>query len=125
MLAEQLKILSPDGDNEGAFIVPALDARYKFSVSRIEETALENLCSNLPLLEVLSCLHLLHLTCVATGHLSSHHGQCVMAALSPHRFFAAWRGEALFSAVSPSDGLVLSSHDSAYVPHQALITSSS
>ena len=31
---------------------------------RIEETALENLCSNLPLLEVDSCLLLLHLTCV-------------------------------------------------------------
>ena len=27
VLAEQLKILFPDGDDEGAFIVPALDAR--------------------------------------------------------------------------------------------------
>ena len=27
MLAEQLKILFPDGDDEGAFIIPALDAR--------------------------------------------------------------------------------------------------
>ena len=27
MLAEQLKILFPDGDGEGAFIFPALDAR--------------------------------------------------------------------------------------------------
>ena len=27
MLADQLKIFFPDGDDEGAFIVPALDAR--------------------------------------------------------------------------------------------------
>ena len=36
--------------------------------------------------------------------ISSQHGQSVMAALSPHRFFAAWRVEAPFSAVSLSDG---------------------
>ena len=29
VLAEQLKILFPDGDGEGAFIVPALDARSR------------------------------------------------------------------------------------------------
>ena len=85
---------------------------HKFSASWIEETALENLCSNLPLLEVDSCLLLLHLTCVflvflvkcCNGHLSSQHGQCVMAALSPHRFIVAWRVEAPFSAVSRIDG---------------------
>ena len=80
----------------------------KFSALSIEETVLENLCSKSPLLEVDSCLLLLHLTClsgeVATGRLSSQHGQCVMAALSPHRFFAAWRVEAIFSAVSRFDG---------------------
>ena len=27
MLAEQLKVLFPDGDDEGVFILPALDAR--------------------------------------------------------------------------------------------------
>ena len=32
--------------------------------------------------------------------ISSEHGQCVMAASSPHRFFAALRVEAPFSAVS-------------------------
>ena len=36
----------------------------KFSALSIEETMLENLCSNSPLLEVDSCLLLLHLTCV-------------------------------------------------------------
>ena len=48
--------------------VPSLFLRstpvHKFSASRIEETALENRCSNLPLLEADSCLLLLHLTCV-------------------------------------------------------------
>ena len=37
---------------------------HKFSALRIEETVLENLCSNLPLLEVDSRLLLLRLTCV-------------------------------------------------------------
>ena len=36
----------------------------KFSALRIEKMVLENLCSNMPLLEVGSCLLLLHLTCV-------------------------------------------------------------
>ena len=51
-------------DDEGAFIVPALDARSQVLSTRIEEMVLENLCSNLLLLEVDSCLPLLHLTCV-------------------------------------------------------------
>ena len=37
---------------------------HQSSASRIEETGLENLCSNLPLLEADSSLLLLHLTCV-------------------------------------------------------------
>ena len=47
-----LKILFPDGHDEGAFIVPALDARS------------ENLCSNLSLLEVDKHLPLFHLICL-------------------------------------------------------------
>ena len=58
-LADQLKILC---------LVPSLSLHlmpgHKSSALRIEETVLENLCSNLPLLEVDSCLPLLHLTCV-------------------------------------------------------------
>ena len=42
---------------------------HRFSALRIEETALENQCSNLPLLEVDSCSLLLHLTCVFLGFL--------------------------------------------------------
>ena len=41
---------------------------------------------------------------VATDSLSNQHGQCVMAAFSPPRLFAAWRVEAPFSAASPFDG---------------------
>ena len=37
---------------------------HKSSASKIEESGSENLCSNLPPLEVDSCLPLLHLTCV-------------------------------------------------------------
>ena len=71
----------------------------KFSASKIEVTVMKNLCSNLPLLEAHSCLHLLHLT---YGHLSCQYRQCVMAAPLPPCFFAAWRVEAPFSAVSLS-----------------------
>ena len=63
-LAAQLKIIFPDGDDEGAFIVQALDACHKSLASRIEETASGNLCSNLCPLEVDSCLPLLHLNCM-------------------------------------------------------------
>ena len=62
---------------------------HKSSALKIEEAGSENLCSNLPPLE---------------GHLSSQHGQCVMAALLPLRVFAAWRVEAPFSAASLFDG---------------------
>ena len=58
--AEQLKILFPEDDGGGAFIVPALDARSQVLSIRIRETALENQC----FLETDSCLLLLHLTCV-------------------------------------------------------------
>ena len=48
------------------------------------------------------------LTHVATGHLSSQRGHCVMAApFAPPRFFAAWRVEGTFSAVSLYDGLYI------------------
>ena len=60
VLAEQLKILFPEGDGGGAFIVPALDARSQVLSIRIRETALENHC----FLEADSCLLLLQLTCV-------------------------------------------------------------
>ena len=105
VLAEQLKILFPEGGDEGAFIVPALDARSQVLSIRIRETALENQCSNLPLLEVDSCLPVLHLTCVFLVFLVKCCRKITSQAstanvwwppFSPLRFFAAWRVEAPF-----------------------------
>ena len=48
-MADELKILFPDGDDEGAFIITGLTPAHKPSALRIEETWLENQCSNLPL----------------------------------------------------------------------------
>ena len=59
-MADQLKILFPEGDDEGAFIVPALDARSQ--VLSIKDRKKRR--SNLPLLEADRCSSLLHLTCV-------------------------------------------------------------
>ena len=101
--------------NSSIFIVPALDARSQvLSVSRIEETGLENLCSNLLHLETDNCLPLLHLTCVFLVYrLRSCNGfslkqtglMCNGRPFASPLFFAAWRVEAPFSAVSLSDEL--------------------
>ena len=79
----------------------------KFSASKIEETALENLCSNLLHLEAHSCLHLFHLTCVFLVFLKVCYNGSSLKSERPMcdgRPFAAWRVEAPFSAVSLSDG---------------------
>ena len=55
---------------------------HKFLASRIEETALENQCSNLPLLKADSCLHLLHLICVFVMFLMKC---CSRSSLKPAR----------------------------------------
>ena len=80
---------------------------HKFSALRIEDMALENLCSNLLPVEVDSRSLLFLLTCVflvflvkLTGYLSSQHGQGVMAALSPPAFPPHGGSRRLFSAVS-------------------------
>ena len=64
VLAEQLKLSSLMEMTKVPLLSQRSTPAHKSSASRIEETALENLCSNLPLLEAHSCLHLLHLTCV-------------------------------------------------------------
>ena len=80
---------------------------HKVSALRIEETALENQCSNLPLLEVDSCLLLLHLTCVFLAFLVKC---CNGSSLKPARPmcggrpFASPQVEAPFSVVSRFDG---------------------
>ena len=79
---------------EGGFVVLPLDARWQVLTVEDRRNGTRKFVSKLALLAADSCLLLLHLTCVfsvfllksaATGHLSSQHGQRVMAAL--FRFF--------------------------------------
>ena len=79
---------------------------HKFLATRIEETALENLCSNMPFLEVDSCLLLFYLICLFLVFLVKC---CSRSSLKPARPMChgrpfAWRVEAPFSAVSRFDG---------------------
>ena len=76
------------------------------SASKIEETGLENRCSNLPPLEADKHLPLFapELSVPVISPLSSQQGQCVEVTPSPPRLFASWRVEAPFSAVSRFDG---------------------
>ena len=53
---------------------------HKFLASRIEEMALENQCSNLPLLKADSCLPLFHLTCVFLVFLACFSGSSLKPA---------------------------------------------
>ena len=53
-----------DGDDEGAFIVPALDARSQVLSIKDRRNGVGKPVFKLALLEVDSCLLLLHLTCV-------------------------------------------------------------
>ena len=101
---------------------------HKFSASRIEEMVLENSVQTCPFWKrTVVCIYCTWFVCswcfqwsVATGHLSSQRSQCVMAAVSPPRFSAAWRVEAPFSTVSRFDGfytlysLWLAAYDSLY-----------
>ena len=108
-LADQLKVLFPDGDDEGAFIIPALDARsHVLSIKDRRNGVgkpvfkLASLGSGQTFTLVASELSVPGIPpeVVATCSLSSQQGQCVIAAFSPPRLFAAWR-----SAVSLFDGL--------------------
>ena len=103
VLAEQLKILFLDGDDEGAFTVLALDALSQILSIKDRRNGIGKPVFKL-FLEVVSCLLLLHLTCVfleflmkcCKGSSLNQHGHCVMAALPPHRFSAAWWSRRLF-----------------------------
>ena len=63
-LAEKLEVLFPDGDDEGAFIVPALDARSQVLSIKDRRNGVGKPVFKLALWEADSCLLLLHLTCV-------------------------------------------------------------
>ena len=102
VLAGQLKILLPDGDDEGTFIVPALDARSQVLSNKDRRNGIGKLVFTLApfgsaqffftLVALDLCVRGIPGEVLQWGHL----GQCVMAALSPFRFFAAWRVETLF-----------------------------
>ena len=57
VLSTKLLELFPEGDDAGAFIVPALDVRSQV-------LSIKDRRNGMPFLEAHSCLHLLHLTCV-------------------------------------------------------------
>ena len=113
VLADQLKVLFPDGDDEGPFIIPTLRCsltcpQHQRSKKRDWKTP----CSNLPPLEVDKLLPLLRLICLFLVFLLKC---CNVFSLRPSqpmcdgRLFAsplfrrlACRGA--FSAVSRSDG---------------------
>ena len=63
-LAEQLEIFFLDGDNEGAYIVPALDTRSQVISIKDRRSGLGKLVFKLLLLEASFFFLLLHLTCV-------------------------------------------------------------
>ena len=107
-LADQLQILFPCRDDEGAFIIPALDTRsHVLSIKDGRNGIGKPVFNHAALGSGQTFTHVSPELSVpgvppdvATCSLSSQLGQCVMAALLPHRFFAAWRVEAPFSAVS-------------------------
>ena len=89
VLAEQLKVLFPDEDDEGVFVVPALDTRSQvLSIEDRRKRSWKTSVQTRTFLEVDKHLHLLHLICVFLVFL----------------LFAAWRVEAPFSAASLFDG---------------------
>ena len=88
-LADQLKLLFPDGDDEGAFIIPALDARSQLLSMKDRRNG-----GGKPVFKLAPLGSGQTFTLVTPE----------LAAPSPPRFFAAWRVEAPFSAVSRFDG---------------------
>ena len=115
-LADQLKLLFPDGDDESAFIILALDPRSHvhsiqdrrngvgkpvFKPASLGRGQLFTLVS--PDLSVPGVSPKV----LQRGSLSSQHSQCVMAAFSPPRLFAAWRVEAPFPRFTVSMGSTL------------------
>ena len=92
-LSTKLLEVFPEGDDAGAFIVPAPDARsHVLSIKDRRNGIGKPVFKFVPF----GSAQLFTLVALTTGHLSSQYGQCVMAALSPPRFFAAWRVEAPF-----------------------------
>ena len=104
--------LFPEGDDAGAFVVPALDARSQVQSTKDRRNGVGKVVFKLALFGSAQLFTLVAPDLCVPGIpegvlqrvISSQYGQCAMAALSPPRFFAAWRVEAPSSAVSLSDG---------------------
>ena len=100
-----LKILFPDGDDEGVFNLPALDARSQILSIKDRQKRngklvfkLDPLVSGQTFTLVTPDLSVPGISLEVLQRVLSQAStaSCVMAAPSPHRFFAAWRVEALF-----------------------------
>ena len=110
VLADQLKLLFLDGDDEGAFIVPALDARSQILSIKDRSNGVGK-----PVLKlapfgngrlfafVTPDLRVPGVSSEVLQRVISQ-ASSVMAGHLLHRFFAAWRVEAPLSAVSRFDG---------------------
>ena len=104
--------LFPDGDDEGAFIVPALDARSHVLSIKDRNNGVGKPVFKLASLGSGQLFTLVSLDLSVLGVsaevlqlvVSEANVQCVMAAVSPPRLFAAWRVEAPFSAAYLFDG---------------------
>ena len=114
MLTDQLKILFPDGDDEGAFIVPALDTRSQVLSIKDRRNGvgkpvfkLASLGSGQSFILVAPDLCVPDVSTEVLQRILSQASTANvwMAAFSPPRLFAAWRVEAPFSAASLFGGL--------------------
>ena len=111
-VADQLEILSLDRDDVGAFIIPALDTRSNVLSIKDRRNGVGKPVFKLAPLGSGQTFALVTPELSVPGvppdvlqHvLSQEQVSCVVAAPSPPRFFAAWRVEAPFSAVSRFDG---------------------
>ena len=98
-LADQLEILFPDGDDEGAFIITALDTRSQVLSIKDRRNGVGKPVFKLAPLgggqtfilvaPGLSVPGISHEVLQWVLSLSSQQASCVRAAPSPHRFFAA------------------------------------
>ena len=112
ILAAKLKVLFPDGDDTGTFIVPAFNVRSQVLSIKGRRNGVRTPLFKLAPLgngQVFAFTASdLHVPGIPDDMLQQVISQAstanVMAALSPPRFFAAWRVEAPFSAVFLSDG---------------------
>ena len=110
-LADQLEILFPDRDDEGAFVIPALDTRSQLLSIKDRRNKVGKPVFKLApfgsgqLFALVAPVFLVFPVKCCNG--SSLKPIRPLSGPSPLRFFAAWRVEAPFSAVSRFDGFYI------------------